>query len=383
MKVLHIIKTNTGASWAYKQIREQKKIGVDITVMMPNDCEGFALEYKKINVDVIKFDASLPVKKPWTFFKKRKQIIEIINTIKPDIIHCHFVTNIMFVRLSLRNSKIPRLFQVPGPLHLENIFFKYAEIMLKQKNDYWAGSCKKTCEIYEKAGIPKDKIFFGYYAGEFNEYAKKAERTGKLRKEFNIAEEDFLIGTVSYLYKPKYYMLKTKGIKGHEDFIDAFAILRKKHNNVKAIIIGGPAPKSEKYMERIKKRAMKKCGNDVIFTGFKENIIELYKDLDLVIHPSRSENYGGCGESLAVAVPTITSNIGGFPDFIKEGQTGYLFKVKDTKNLADKMEYVMEHYDEAKETAINGQKFIVNINSKLSAEQALDIYNKILEREEK
>ena len=25
-------------------------------------------------------------------------------------------------------------------------------------------------------------------------------------------------------------------------------------------------------MERIKKRAMKKCGNDVIFTGFKENI---------------------------------------------------------------------------------------------------------------
>lgn len=383
MKVLHIIKTNTGASWAYKQIREQKKIGVDITVMMPNDCEGFALEYKKINVDVIKFDASLPVKKPWTFFKKRKQIIEIINTIKPDIIHCHFVTNIMFVRLSLRNSKIPRLFQVPGPLHLENIFFKYAEIMLKQKNDYWAGSCKKTCEIYEKAGIPKDKIFFGYYAGEFDEYAKKAERTGKLRKEFNIPEEDFLIGTVSYLYKPKYYMLKTKGIKGHEDFIDAFAILRKKHNNVKAIIIGGPAPKSEKYMERIKKRAMKKCGNDVIFTGFKENIIELYKDLDLVIHPSRSENYGGCGESLAVAVPTITSNIGGFPDFIKEGQTGYLFKVKDTKNLADKMEYVMEHYDEAKETAINGQKFIVNINSKLSAEQALDIYNKILEREEK
>ena len=383
MKVLHIIKTNTGASWAYKQIREQKKIGVDITVMMPNDCEGFALEYKKINVDVIKFDASLPVKKPWTFFKKRKQIIEIINTIKPDIIHCHFVTNIMFVRLSLRNTKIPRLFQVPGPLHLENIFFKYAEIMLKQKNDYWAGSCKKTCEIYEKAGIPKDKIFFGYYAGEFNEYAKKAERTGKLRKEFNIPEEDFLIGTVSYLYKPKYYMLKTKGIKGHEDFIDAFAILRKKHNNVKAIIIGGPAPKSEKYMEKIKKRAMKKCGNDVIFTGFKENIIELYKDLDLVIHPSRSENYGGCGESLAVAVPTITSNIGGFPDFIKEGQTGYLFKVKDTKNLADKMEYVMEHYDEAKETAINGQKFIVNINSKLSAEQALDIYNKILEREEK
>lgn len=378
MKILHIIKTNTGASWAYKQIKQLVKMGVEVNVMLPNDKDGFAIKYKEIGVKVITFDASLPIKKPWTLIHKAKEFNSLIEKIKPDLIHCHFVTNIMFARIALRKSKIPRLFQVPGPLHLENFFFRKMEIVLSNQYDYWAGSCKKTCKIYEDEKIPKERIFFGYYAGDFDQYAKEAKRTGKLREEYNIPSDTFLIGTVSYFYRPKYHMLQFKGIKGHEDFIDAFALLKKQKQNVRAIIIGGPAPKAEKYMQRLKKRAYKKCGEDIIFTGFREDIIDIYNDLDLVVHPSRSENYGGCGESLSRAVPTLTSNIGGFPDFIKEGKTGYMFEVADPKAMAEKMQYIIEHYEEAKKTALEGQKFIVNINSKLSAEQALSMYQHIL-----
>ena len=381
MKVLHIIKTNTGASWAFKQIKNLIQMGVSIVVMLPNEKIGYAEEYKNIGVKVIQFDASLPIKKPWNILKKAKDFRKIINEEKPDIIHCHFVTNIMFVRIALRKYKIPKLFQVPGPLHLENIFFRKLEIGLSNKYDYWAGSCQKTCKIYENCKIPKNKIFFGYYAGDFDKYANKAKRTGKLRKEYNISNDTFLIGTVSYFYKPKYHLLQFKGIKGHEDFIDAFSILKEKYPNVKGVIIGGPAPGAEKYERKLKKRAQKKCGQDIIFTGFRKDILEIYPDLDLVVHPSRSENYGGCGESLSMAVPTLTSNIGGFPDFIKEGKTGYKFDVGKPKELEKKMEYIIKNYDEAKKTAKEGQKFIVTINSELSASQALQMYKDIIKQE--
>lgn len=381
MKVLHIIKTNTGAPWAYRQIKQLNNMGVTITVMLPNAEEGFAKKYKEIGIKVIPFDASLPIKKPWKIFSKAKEFKKIIEQESPDIIHCHFVTNIMFVRIALRKSNIPRLFQVPGPLHLENVFFRSLEIGLSNKYDYWAGSCRKTCEIYEKCRIPKNKIFFGYYAGDFDKYAKEAKRTGKLRKEYNISDDEFLIGTVSYFYKPKYHMLQFKGLKGHEDFIDAFSILRKKCKNVKGIIIGGPAPGAENYEKRIKKMAKKKCGQDIIFTGFRNDILEIYPDLDLVVHPSRSENYGGSGESLSMAVPTLTSDVGGFPDFIKEKKTGYMFRAGKPKELEEKMEYIINNYEEARKTAKEGQKFIVNINSELSASQALDMYKEILKQE--
>ena len=45
--------------------------------------------------------------------------------------------------------------------------------------------------------------------GDFDKYAKDAKRTGKLRKEYGISDDVFLIGTVSYFYKPKYHMLQS------------------------------------------------------------------------------------------------------------------------------------------------------------------------------
>ena len=61
---------------------------------------------------------------------------KIIEEERPDIIHIHFVTNALMLRLALRKIEIPRLFQVPGPLHLENRFFRKIEIKTSNKFDY-------------------------------------------------------------------------------------------------------------------------------------------------------------------------------------------------------------------------------------------------------
>lgn len=381
MKVLHILKTSTGASWAYNQIKELAKQNIDIIVMLPNSKIGFAKKYRELNIQVIEYDASLPIKKPWKLINKCKEFRKIVNDIKPDIIQCHFVINIMFVRIALRNMNIPRIFQVPGPLHLENIFFKYAEILTSNKQDYWVGSCTKTCDIYKKSNIPKERIFFGIYTNsDLDKCVELSKRTGKIRKELDIDEETFVIGMVSYFYKPKYHLLQFTGIKGHEDFIKAFKMLKNiVDKKIVAIICGGPALNAEKYMKKVERMANRYCGNDIYFTGFRQDIKEIYPDFDLVVHPSRSENHGGAGESIALGVPTLTSDTGGFPDIIKEGQTGYMFKTGNYKDMAYKMKYIIENYDEAKKVTRQGQKYVSSINSKLSATQIKDIYNKIIE----
>ena len=48
-----------------------------------------------------------------------------------------------------------------------------------------------------------------------------------------------LVGMVSYFYKPKWYLGKRRGIKGHEDFIDAISIVRETNPQVIGVIIGG------------------------------------------------------------------------------------------------------------------------------------------------
>lgn len=323
-------------------------------------------------------DFSLPIKKPWMFWKRKKEFLKIINNEKPDLIHFHFVTNILFARLALRKSKIPRLFQVPGPLHLENKIIRKIEIKLAKENDFWAPACKLSKSIYEKY-VDKNKVFLAYYGGYGGKAIKNYTNTNILHKEYKICENQKIIGMISYFYKPKYYLGQTRGIKGHEDFIDAISILNKKYSNLVAFVIGGPWGKSTRYMKKVKKYAKKRNVNNIIFTGYRNDIKEIYQEFDIAVHPSHSENLGGAAESLAAGVPTVATNIGGFPDIVINNCTGFLCEPKNPNSIAEKIEKVLKNEEKAKKIGYEGKKRvekILDINN--TCDNIFNIYNSIL-----
>ena len=52
-------------------------------------------------------------------------------------------------RLALgKKSKIPRVFQVAGPLHLEHRFFAWLDIALAGPRDSWLATCQWTRQKY-------------------------------------------------------------------------------------------------------------------------------------------------------------------------------------------------------------------------------------------
>ena len=79
----------------------------------------------------------------------------------------------------------------------------------------------------------------------------------------------------------------------------------------------------------------------VEFTGYKtgEELKELIKRASFVVVPS--ECYENCSmsvlESMALGKPVIGSRIGGIPEQIEDGKTGFLFEMGDADELAEKM----------------------------------------------
>ena len=51
-------------------------------------------------------------------------------------------------------------------------------------------------------------------------------------------------------------------------------------------------------------------------------------------------------EAYAYGKPVIASNMGCFPELLEDGKTGYLFRPKDAKDLADKIVMLMVHENE-------------------------------------
>ncbi len=382
MKVLQIVKTSQGANWAFEQAKYLKEKGINIITVLPDAQGVVAQKYIQNDMEICIADFSLPILKPWKIISRIKNIRNIVKKEKPEIIHTHFVTNIIMCRLALKKSKIPRLFQVPGPLHLESKIFKKIDLITANQFDYWAPSCVKSQNVYLNEGIGKERVFLAYYGGYGgNTIEQYANSTDILHKQYNIPNDNILIGMVSYFYKPKWYLGQKRGIKGHEDFIDAIEIINKKYDNITALIIGGPWGNSKKYMQKVEKYAQKKDLKNIIFTGFRNDMKMIYKELDIAVHPSHSENLGGAAESLAAGVPTIATNIGGFPDIVIDKKTGYLCEVKNPFSLAQVIDSAIEKKEEALQMASNGQKRVrelLDINN--TANRILEIYKEIMEK---
>jgi glycosyltransferase involved in cell wall biosynthesis len=380
MKVLHLIKTDTGANWAFKQIKELSNSGIEIVVVMPNNTSIMAKKYEEINVKVIPANIDFPAKKIWKLPKILMAIRNIVKMENPDIIHSHFVGTTYTMRLALgKRHNVPRIFQVPGPLHLEKGPYGFIDLYTSGLKDYWVGSCQWTCDKYLSFGIPKNRIYRSYYGTSTEDFLLR-EPTHKLQREYKIPGDVDLIGMVAYMYPPKKYLGQYVGIKGHEDFIKAIAIVKKNKPNIKGVIIGGPWGNAETYVQNLKKLATRICGDSIIFTGFRNDVPEIYPDLSVVVHPSLSENLGGAAESLLAMVPTISTNIGGFPDIVIEKKTGWVVPPNSPEKIANAILKVLSNPSESKKIASNGREFVKEILdvNKTSAE-ILEIYKTILE----
>ena len=182
---------------------------------------------------------------------------------------------------------------------------------------------------------------------------------------------------VAYMYAPKKYLGEKRGLKGHEDLIDAVAMIQDKYPNMHLVFIGGPWVGAEKYEQEVIAYGKEKVRN-VHFLGTRRNVPDLYQDFDMVVHPSHSENLGGAAESLMLAVPTIASNVGGFPDIVIPGKTGYLSEPFNPMSIAKAIEKVIANPAEAKQMAEYGKAYLHDLlNAKKTSKDVYDFYRLI------
>lgn len=364
MRVLHLIKTSVGAAWALRQVRELVKLGIEIHVAIP---PGGPLvpQYEAAGAVVHLAQFALPIRYPQQWPRLFSHLRQLVECVKPDVIHSHFVGTTLTMRMALgRRHPTPRLFQVPGPLHLEHAFFRRAEIATAGPRDYWMGSCSWTRDRYIASGIPDDRVFLSYYGCDIDQFERRTP--GKLRDELGLEPDTQIVGMVAFMYPPKRYLGQRRGLKGHEDLIDALAICMERDPKIVGVFVGGAWNKADAYERKVRTYGTARLGERARFLGTRDDVPELYPDFDVAVHPSHSENVGGAAESLLLGVPTIATNIGGFPDLVRHGETGWLVPPRDPKQLADAIIDALSSRERARTMAYRGQQL---------ARQVMDIRN--------
>jgi glycosyltransferase involved in cell wall biosynthesis len=141
--------------------------------------------------------------------------------------------------------------------------------------------------------------------------------------------------------------------KGVNYLIEAMPEIQKEAK-AKLRIIGDGSEKKE-----LEKRA-KELGINAEFTGKlrPEQVLEQYNKAQVLVMPSIwMEQFGMVGiEAMATGLPVVGSNIGGIPDWLIDGETGYLTKPKDSKDIAEKTIKTLKDKDRWEELSKNAIK---------------------------
>lgn len=134
-------------------------------------------------------------------------------------------------------------------------------------------------------------------------------------------------------------------VKRVPDVIDAFALIEK-HVKAKLLLVGD-GPEFTVVCKKVKQLGLQ---NRVHFLGKQENIEEILSFSDLLLLLSEKESFGlTLLEAMACRVPCIGTNIGGIPEVIEDGISGYLCELGDVGAVADKAITLLsdrELYDE-------------------------------------
>jgi N-acetyl-alpha-D-glucosaminyl L-malate synthase BshA len=119
-------------------------------------------------------------------------------------------------------------------------------------------------------------------------------------------------------------------VKRVTDTIEIFDRVRKKFP-AKLLLMGdGPDRSRAEWLA-----VQKGIHNDVLFLGKQDNVSEKLALADILLLPSELESFGLAAlEGMACEVVPIATRVGGIPELIEHGQSGYLADVGDVDTMA-------------------------------------------------
>ncbi|MCC5916492.1 MAG: glycosyltransferase family 4 protein [Cryomorphaceae bacterium] len=157
--------------------------------------------------------------------------------------------------------------------------------------------------------------------------------------------------------------------KGQHNAIQALS--KSNSHNSHLVLIG--AGKFESELRELAKDL--KVSSRVHFTGFLPFATRYIRNFDVFLFPSESE---GLGTSIMDAmwrrVVVVASNVGGIPELIRHGETGFLYENGDINSFVQQIEIAINNRELKTQITENAFQFIQAFSPKSMCNKMLDVY---------
>ncbi len=267
---------------------------------------------------------------PWRDINTLWQLYRLIRRERPDIVHTHTAKAGTVGRIAALLAGVPVIIHTfhGHVLHgyfgaLKTAFFRAVERVLAAYSGKVIAVSEQVRQDLLQYGVGNEdkvvKIPLGLELEAFRHPASDARQ--RLRSEWGLSDDAFAVGMVARLVP----------IKRHEDLFRAIPQVIEKHPYTYFIIVGDGELRPE--LEALANEL--NITHRLVFTGFRDDRADVYSAVDLVALTSGNEGLPvAVIEGLSAGKPVVATRVGGVPELIEDGVTGFIAEPYDPESIA-------------------------------------------------
>jgi glycosyltransferase involved in cell wall biosynthesis len=303
-----------------------------------------------------------------SLFRAQFRLFRVIRAMKPGVIHAYLpLTNFMGA-FTGRILNVPLIITSKRALgnHQERNwgwrFFDMAAFRFSHCVTVNSKAVGEDTLKRDKGNASKIKLI--YNGLDFSHFNNDTGFRLKIRKELGIIPDINLIITVANLIP----------YKGHVELIKAATLVVRRHSNTVFLLVG-----QDRGIRKNLEKLVQQLGlvDHIIFLDQRHDIPELLAASDISVLPSHEEGFSNVVlESMAAGLPVVATRVGGNPEAIVDGMTGWLVTPQNPEELAYKIVDLLNDPQKARRWGKHGEKRIKeNFLVEKMVDRHLQLYN--------
>jgi glycosyltransferase involved in cell wall biosynthesis len=271
-------------------------------------------------LNLIKFSVMLP----YNLLRIRR----IIKSNNIDIVHVDGVTNFVpALAARLAGRPIVWLYNdyLPRPLRpvLMPLMTRLASRVVVQGENLKQLHTAGNPRLRDKTTV----LYSGVDTRRFMPDEHSSEQRRRIRQELGVPPQCTLVGTIRNVNR----------FKGITYFVEAAGQIKKRVKSAKFVIVGRKLDTDPGYWDHLQQlTAQLGLKDDIIYTGFRDDIPAVLSALDVFVLASIEESCPvALLEAMAMKTPVVATDVGAVAEMVIHGQTGFVVPPRDPAAIAE------------------------------------------------
>jgi glycosyltransferase involved in cell wall biosynthesis len=258
--------------------------------------------------------------------KAAREVADLLDELNADVLLCHGYKPTIVGYLAGRRVGVPTLAVSRGWTGATRKvrIYEAVERMLLPRMHSVVGVSEGQAEKVRRCGVPENRLLVIRNAIEAERFEAPASAYRSVLEELFATPPRRIVVAAGRL-SPE---------KGFDQLVESAAVVRRTDPTIGFAVFGdGPErPALEQQIARLN------LGDSFILAGFRTDVDLFLPHADVVVLPSHTEGLPNVAlEASAAAVPVIATAVGGCPEVVEDGVTGYLVPPGDPRSIADRI----------------------------------------------